>query len=228
MIIKVEDSDYMYGFTRVPRVTSILSKCIHSEELMSWANSLGFKHKNYKDILKQYASIGTQCHESIDKFLDTKHHVSTEIISREARNAFQSFDKWFNDINNHADLEVVYHEKTLTCKYFGGTLDGLYKINGKYYLIDYKTSNHVRFNYCLQLAAYRYMLRVVENREIDGCIILQLSKKFIGYNEYLLDFSRIQDKEFMDQCELAFMSLVLAYYNINKISERYNKLGWGK
>ena len=67
-------------------------------------------------------------------------------------------------------------------------MDGLYEINGKKYIVDYKTSNHVTFRYFLQVAAYRYILKNELGIDVDGCIILQLSKNDISYNEYISFF----------------------------------------
>ena len=63
--------------------------------------------------------------------------------------AFNSFLKWWDDINNGNDVELVFSEKSLLCKYFGGTLDCLLKINGKYWLIDFKTSNHIEYSFII-------------------------------------------------------------------------------
>ena len=63
------DSNYTYNGVIVPRVTKILSTCIHSDSLMYWANSLGFKHKSYKKTLEEAANIGTHTHDNIDHFL---------------------------------------------------------------------------------------------------------------------------------------------------------------
>ena len=41
--------------------------------------------------------------------------------------------EWWDDINNGNEVELIFSEKSLLCKYFGGTLDCLLKINGKYY-----------------------------------------------------------------------------------------------
>lgn len=141
-------------------------------------------------------------------------------------NAYQSFLKWFTMICNIAIVRVIFHEKTLTCKYFGGTLDGLYEINGKIYLVDYKTSNHITFKYCLQLAAYRYMLRTELGIEIDGCIILQLAKDSVSYNEFVLNFDNPNHLKYMNDCEMAFLAIVFAYYNITKVEEGYKTLNW--
>ena len=220
------ESSYTFNGVTVPRVTKILSKCIHSDGLMYWANSLGFKHQSYSKTLQAAADIGTVCHNGIDKFMDDNSYTMEPTSPIDGYNAFMSFRKWFDDINLFANVEVVFHEKTLVCAMFGGTIDGLYKINGRYYLIDYKTSNHITYKYCLQVAAYRYMLRVLLGIEIDGVIILQLSKKNISYNEYVLNFDNLNHLYFINDCERAFMSLVYAYYNIAIIENSYKNINW--
>ena len=225
--IENPDSEYYYEDNKVPRVTKIIQRCIHNDSLMYWANSLGFKHQSYQKTLNIAAAIGTQCHNNIDAFLDDQSHEPVNIML-EAKNAYDSFRKWFNDISLYANIEVIYHEKTITCKYFGGTLDGLYKINGKIYIVDYKTSNHVTFNYCLQLAAYIFMLERELGIKVDGCIILQLSKTEVAYNEYMLNFDNQQDKIYMEECKEAFLVMVLWYYYINMIENGFNSIDWGK
>lgn len=221
------DSDYTYNGVKVPRVTKILSKCIHSDSLMYWANSLGYKHQSYKKTLDTAANIGHHTHENIDGFLNDETYEAIESsMPYQSYNAYQSFLRWFFTVTSIAIVKVIFHEKTLTCKYFGGTLDGLYKINGKIYLVDYKTSNHITFKYCLQLAAYRYMLRTELGIEIDGCIILQLSKETVSYNEFVLNFSNPDHLKYINDCEMAFLSLVFAYYNIAKVETGYNALNW--
>lgn len=219
-------SGYKNEDTYVPRVTKIIQRCIHNDGLMYWANGLGFKHQSYSEVLNNAAKIGTQCHDNIDKFLDDNAHTPNNIML-EAKNAYDSFHKWYNDVLSCADISVVMHEQTIVCDYFGGTLDGLYKINDKLYLIDYKTSNHVTYNYCLQLAAYMYMLKEVMDIDIDGCIVLQLSKTEVGYNEFALDFSNENDKQFMDNCLEAFLVMVLWYYYLNLVESQYKALDWG-
>lgn len=221
------ESDYFHNGIKVPRVTKIISKCIHSDSLMYWANNLGFKHQSYTKTLNRAAYIGSECHDSIDKYLQDNNYDPDSLTS-EARYAYESFLKWFNDINNIANVEVLYHEKTITCPYFGGTLDGLYRVNGKIYLVDYKTSNYVKYNYCLQLAAYRYMLRTQLGINIDGCIILQLNKNSISYNEYVLNFDNPYHLQFINLCETTFLSLVYAYYNITVVESAYDNLKWKK
>lgn len=222
------ESDYMYDGRVVPRVTRILSRCIHNDGLMYWANSLGFKHKSYKKTLNEAADIGSRAHNAIDKFLDSLSN-GTEFkepidMGYHSKNAFRSFLKWFNGVSEQASVKVILHEQHLACKYFGGTLDGLYEINGKIYLVDYKTSNHISFNYYLQLAAYRYMLRTEMGINIDGCIILQLDKNAVSFNEFVLDFGNIAHLDFINVCERTFFSLVYAYYNLYTTESLYTSI----
>ena len=222
--INVKESNYIYNNNRVPRVTKIINRCIHNDGLMYWANNLGFKRLKYNQVLNDAANIGTECHNNIDNFLsDTPLN---KMILPEVKNAYDSFLKWYNDINTYANVEVLMHETSLVCKHFGGTLDGLYKINNKIYIIDYKTSNHITFNYFLQLAAYIFMLESQHNMHIDGAIIVQLSKNEISYNEYVLDFSNPMHKKYMDDCKETFLIMVLYYYHLYKIEKDFDHINW--
>lgn len=220
------ESDYIYDGKIVPRVTKIISSFNIDDGLMKWANSLGFKHQSYIKTLAEAAMIGTLCHNNIDEFMEDNKHELPPSINNKAACAYNSFRIWFDGISKLADVSVIFHEKQISCKYFGGTLDGFYKINGKNYLIDYKTSNHIRYSYFLQIAAYRYMLREELGINTDGCIVLQLNKNNISFNEYALDFSRPEDLSFINTCEQAFLSLVYAYYNITNVNNIYKTMRW--
>jgi len=203
----------------VPRVTEILSSMMHSDALMYWANNLGFQGIKYKTALNRAANIGTEAHNTIERFLRGKLSVmETENIP------FKGFYLWYNNlIQLGYNVDIVGLEVRLSCKWFGGTYDMLIKINNKLFLVDFKTSNHVTEKYFLQLAAYRYML-ALKGIFIDGVIVLQLSKDSPGYNEYLLDESIYEHKLFMENCTRTFLSLVYAYYNIYYIKKEFKAL----
>lgn len=210
-------STYIKDGIVVPRVTEILSKMMHDDRLMYWANSLGFKGIKYKDALNKAANIGTNSHSAIELFLREKLQTDDNI-------PFLGFLAWYNVVSEQNTIKPIFIEHSLVCKYFGGTLDALLDIGGKLYLTDFKTSNYVRLSYFLQLAAYMYMLKVEEGIDIDGVIILQLDKDQPGFNEYLLTFQIPEHKMFMDQCLLTFLSLVYSFYNLNKSDIMYNNI----
>lgn len=210
------ESSYTFNNRKVPRVTDILSKTIHEEYLMTWANSLGFKRIRYRDELNRAAAMGTRTHSAIEHFLKNKE-ISDNI-------GFQSFLLWWNDITANNTVEIVGEEEKLVCEYYGGTYDLLLRINARYFLVDFKTSNHVSFKYFLQTSAYRYMIYTNKQIVLDGVIILQLDKESESYEEYVLDFSIPEQYNFIESCFKTFLSLVYAYYNTEYIREEYKTL----
>ena len=212
-------SPYNYNNIPVPRVTEILSKTIHEDYIVKWANYLGFKHLNYQDELDKYANIGTITHERISQILLGDSLRENDIAP------VQSFCIWYNGVKSNNDVKTIYSEKTLVCSRYGGTLDALLEINGKSYLIDFKTSNQLGFKYYLQLAAYRRMLFEVYGYVCDGCILLRLDKKTGKYQEVILDLCNYNDLEFMNDCDRAFVSLVYAYYNRVNIETNSSYVG---
>lgn len=217
---------YKYDNNSVPRVTEILSAMLHEDYLMYWSNSLGFKRLKYKAVLEEAASKGTYSHKAIEEYLNDNKLPNLDDIPIIARNTvdstFSAFMKWWNIINTH-NVELVYSEKTMTCDLFGGTLDLLLKIDGKYWLIDFKTSNHLNYKYYIQLSAYSYMLSL-EKINIDGCLILMLDKENYSFTEYILDLSNELHYKFFNDCKDAFMSIVLAYNERLNIQSQFNDI----
>ena len=211
---------YKYNDRFVPRETSIISEMMHSDALMYWANNLGFKGIRYRDFMNDAAKIGTAAHHAIEIFLKEKLSCTNNI-------PFLGFKSWYDTlVSGNNKIEIIGVEEHLVCKWFGGTYDALFTINGAYYLIDFKTSNHITFKYFLQLAAYMYMLKE-KGIILSGVIVLQLNKEEIGFNEYLLNFSIPEHKQFIDNCMNTFFSLVYAYYNVKEVEEMYENI-YGK
>lgn len=231
----IDPNNYSSNNSRygVPRVTEILSAMLHEDYLMQWSNAIGlYKRQKYQDVLDEAAYIGTYVHKAIENFLsqeDTNlnNHVCDNVLLFDKVNlAFNSFLEWWEIIKKN-EYEILMQEETLICKYFGGTLDMLIKINGKVYLVDFKTSNHSSYKHFLQLSAYRYMLKEVKDIEIDGCIILMLDKKQAKFTEYVLDFSVVEHINFINKCEECFLSLVYAYYNRGIVENEYKEIFGG-
>lgn len=214
--LKLREEKYFYNGVPVPRVTEIISKMISEEYLLYWANGLGFKHQGYKRTVDAAANLGSETHELINRFLMGEVFNSNNI-------PYLGFRKWWIDITSSNKVKVIGSEKILTCPYFGGTYDLLIEIGGLLYLIDFKTSNHISYKYFMQLSAYKYMLEQ-QGYNISGCIILQLNKSRIEYEEYPLIFTNPYHKEFIDNCFNAFLSLVYGYYNIFRCEEMYKNI----
>ena len=222
------DSPYEYDNHKVPRVTSILSEMIHEEYLMNWANFVGrVKHMNHSTITQESAYIGTKVHDAINKYTTEciLPDFSTENVRFKNRieNAFLSFVEWWKIISTH-NIEILMAEKSLVCEYYGGTLDMLLSVDGRIYLIDFKTSNHFSYKYHLQTAAYRRILYTKHNINIDGIIILKLSKDNVFFEEQVIDLTTYDGTIYIDQCDSFFLSLLYAYYNKNRVVSVFEKM----
>lgn len=224
------NSIYSYEGKGVPRVTEILSAMLHEQSLMEWSNAMGlYKHLKYRDILDQASDIGTYTHKAIEEYLSENKDLDEKELPNNVLHgvhfAFGSFLEWWDIIKSN-DYEIIYQEYTLVCKWFGGTLDLYIRINGKKYIVDFKTSNHSSYKHFLQISAYRYMLRE-QGEDVDGVIILMLDKKSYTFTEYVLDFENLEQLSFMDTCEQCFLSLLLAFYNRHKVQHMFEKIKGG-
>lgn len=201
----------------VPRVTDILSTMIHSDRLMYWANSLGLKGIRYGSEMNRVSTLGTNAHSCIEKYLREKIKTDDNI-------PFQGYLLWESVLNSKGlYIDPLYIEEKLVCEWFGGTADAVLSIGSHTYLVDFKTSNYVTYKYFLQLAAYRYMLRL-RGIDVDGVIVLQLNKEEPGFNEYVLYSGISKHMKFMQDCENTFFSLVYAYYHIKNIEREYKEI----
>ena len=225
----IEGDRYLYEGRPVPRVTEVLSSMLHEDYLMKWSNSIGlYKHQNYETVLNKSADIGSYTHEAIENYISKGMDLNIESIPYQLRtqviNTFNSFLQWWEIITYNHTVKILMQETKLICKYFGGTLDLLVEIDSMIYLVDFKTSNHPSYKYYMQLSAYRYMLRILHGIELDGCIILMLSKTEYCFNEMMLNLHNQEHLNYMNYCEEAFMSLVYAYYNRLRVEQGFKNL----
>lgn len=210
-----ENNVYYYNGVPVPRVTHIISRMLHNDGLMYWANMLGFKRRSYKATLEEAANIGTMVHEAINDFL-VNNVESCEY-------GFLSFKIWWDELTFNHKVNLIGAEETLCCPWFGGTYDMLINIDGENWLVDFKTSNHISINYFLQLAAYRYMLWKEKGIVLRGAIILQVSKTEVHYNEYSLDFAIPEQYNFIEACTNTFFGMVYSYHNLAISEAMFNE-----
>ena len=202
----------------VPSVTEILHAMIHKDALMYWSNSIGLKGIRYGNYMANASRIGTACHEAIEKYIKTKEKTDSNI-------PFMGFLLWYeNLINTGNTVEILGSEVSLCCLWFGGTCDLVMKINGKVYVVDFKTSNHISSNYFLQLGGYGYLLEDAMSIIVDGgYIVLQLNKEEVGFDEYILLMDNPEHYEFMEKARVGFLSLVYAYYHVVEVDNCFKR-----
>jgi PD-(D/E)XK nuclease superfamily protein len=136
------------------------------------------------------AGTGTEAHALVEDFLKGRQ-PSLAKASQEAKNAYQAFVKWFEQVKPEViNVEEVIYSQEFK---FAGTYDCMLKIDGKVYLCDLKTTNSSRkapngvyAEYFIQLGAYA--LAHDEQREfeeanggtellpIDGLMVISAKK----------------------------------------------------
>ena len=89
-----DKNSYECNGIQVPRVTAIISSMMHSDSLMYWANSLGFKHQKYSEVINEACEYGTNTHKGIELFLKGK-----SIPKETPYHSMNAFLQWWNTIS---------------------------------------------------------------------------------------------------------------------------------
>ena len=177
---------YDYKGIGVPRVTNILKQCVNNEFLIAWAAKLG-KQKYFYEKNKA-TTIGSRTHELIEEYLTTGRFAENIFykippsLKKNVSIAFDNFKEWMDNLAKHGYFisDIIAMEKQITCPYFGGTIDCICRINGKVYIVDFKTSKKISPEYLLQVCAYMWVCNsgYVENiPKIDGVGIIRVDKE---------------------------------------------------
>lgn len=140
--------------------------------------------------------VGTSGHGYIDDYLqswiktgvkpaDIKEFIKPDIfgfIDSRVIAAARSAEKLFNKYNvvPIASELLVGDEKIGVA----GTMDFLALFDGKLMVSDWKTSNRVSDEYAMQVSAYMYLFQRMTGIKVDGCNLVQLSKKNDSFRVY--------------------------------------------
>lgn len=213
----IKSARYVNNGKNIPSVTELLS-FIDSSGLINWANRIGRQGIDNQEILKTAAKFGTNTHSAIEKYLKGEPPFVDN-------SAFKAFQRWWEGLNSANKVEILGQEEPLVSDYFAGTYDLLISINDKPYLVDFKTSNSVGYKYFMQIAAYRYLLYIKKNINIQGAIVLKLGKgPKPKFQEFALDFDNPEHYCFIENCLRSFMGVVYTYHNTENCKERFDSI----
>ena len=139
--------------TRVPSVTTVLSRFKDAGGLIHWAWTLGKEGKDYREERDRAADAGTLAHEAVEAFvhgLSPRFGEDAEIAGK-AERAYGAFREWATQ----TQLQVTETEVSMISEKhkFGGTMDALL-VSGKRAVGDWKSSNALYPEYLIQVAAY--------------------------------------------------------------------------
>lgn len=206
-------NEYFYNEKEVPSVTTVL-KILAKPALVKWANIMGFKRKWVDDILEEKSEIGTRVHYIIEAYIKNRYlvWVDGKAIDKPLIKLYlDQFLRWYN---KH-DVEMIFMEESMTCEYYGGTVDFYGVIDGKKTVLDFKTSKDIYSSMFLQLSAYVYMIEK-QGLEVDQVAILAVNSNKFKY--------KVLPREQLDRYIETFILLSKTFnlwYSINEED------GWG-
>ena len=153
------------------------------------------------------ADIGSEIHGLIENYI--KNGVDPRgKIRPEVENGFLAFLEW----EQAHGVKWIGSEKTVFDDYImvAGTVDAIAEIDGKRYLIDFKSSKAIYDEYKMQVAVYTKMYEN-ENDYLEGAGILRLDKN-TGLPEWV-DFSQKTNwRDEFNRLWLAFAGLSDYFY----------------
>ncbi len=174
----------------VPGATTITGLA-NKPYLIKWANNLGLEGINSTTYTDEAAKIGTLAHAMVVAHLEKDEIDMSEYSPAQvdlAENALISFFEW----KDRHDMEVIFCEKPFVSDEmkYGGTVDCYCKLDGKYVLLDFKTSKAIYDEHFCQVSAYAELLREA-GHQVDECRILRIGRdETEGFEERTVPDSR--------------------------------------
>lgn len=164
----------------VPSVTTIIGNNLgwNKNVLIGWARKMAMQGIDPYKVRDQAGSIGTLAHKLVEYHLLKKEVDFLSEYSKDdqelAQNAFEAFLEWEDSV----DLKPVEMEERLVSEWhqFGGTIDLQAYVNGKFSLVDFKTSNGIYPDHVIQLSAYEKLMTEAGNAP-ETKYILHLHKE---------------------------------------------------
>lgn len=157
---------------KLPTTTQVIGRFKNATGLIIWSNQLGLQGLNYFDELKKAGNTGTALHDLAELYiLKKEYELPDDPI---AIHCFEQFIEWWESL----DCEVIWTEKKYTSEKLnvGGCPDLLVKKDGKYILVDFKTSKAVYSDMLIQLSCYAALIKENDGIEIDRAVIVRFPK----------------------------------------------------
>lgn len=164
--------DYIINNKKLPSVTTIIGRFKNAIGLIIWSNQLGLKGLNYFDELKKAGDTGTSLHDLAELHIKGEDYELPEDPT--VLHCFNQFLEWWDNLT----CEVIWTEKKYISKELnvGGCPDLLVKKDGKYILVDFKSSKAVYSDMIIQLSCYANLIKENDNIEIDRAVIVRFPK----------------------------------------------------
>lgn len=167
---------YLQDGTQVPGVTTILG-VVSKPALYRWYNRMGLQGIDTAKYVDVAANIGTVAHYLIECDIAGRVPDTSEYAPAEVNQAENGYLRWL-DFKKGLDFVPIASEYQLVSEEhrYGGTLDVYCKIEGKYTVLDIKTSGSGIYpEMRVQAVAYARMLQ--ENgKPVENILIVRVGK----------------------------------------------------
>ena len=143
-------------------------------EIKDLATGVKFAHRKRGS---KAADIGTMVHNWIEDFIRAglaKKPLPKMPVNKEMRRSIEAFLAWTKE----NEVKFLNTERIVYSKKYGyaGTLDAEVMINGKYSVVDFKTSKAIYDEMFLQVSAYAHAVMEEDGKKDAQLYILRLPK----------------------------------------------------
>ena len=197
----------------VPSVTTII-KLLNKPFIAKWANSLGWKRQSYDKVLEESANKGTFVHETLHEYL-FKEGKKFDLSNPEVLNFLYENLNTFKEFEKEYDIKPIWGEKSFSLDKFGGTVDLYCELDGKYTILDFKTSKRFYSSHFIQLGAYIQLLEA-NDYKVEQVAILRIRE-----GEYDI---RIINREDMSRYIDIFNKLVDLFHMVYELNQDWGDL----
>lgn len=160
-----------------PSVTTILQSYPKSAQFFEWLKQVGGDADEIRDEAGRKGSVVHQLCEDYDDGLEC--HILNENGQPQYKQIEWSQLEKYVEFRKRFPYELIANERHYISPKLGfaGTLDRVFRVNGKLILLDIKTGNALHNHFWLQLASYKALWDEFNEEKIKGVRILWLNAK---------------------------------------------------
>lgn len=160
-----------------PSVTTILDAYPKSAAFFEWLKKNGEDSDEIRDEAGRKGSVVHQLCEDYDLGLECS--ILNQFGQAQYKQIEWAMLERYVEFRTKFNYELIANELHYISPTLGfaGTLDRVFKVDGKLILVDIKTSNALHNHYWLQMAAYKQLWDEVNESKIDGFKVLWLGAK---------------------------------------------------
>lgn len=175
---------HLYNGKKMYGVTSVLKSWGDASALLNWGVKQAVDHlkKNPDDfdgalvahhkVRDAAGNKGTMVHKQLEDALNV--WINTNTVTKTDDTVVDSVLEYLikKAITPIASEMPVYDTKN----WYAGIMDGLVELDGKTYVLDFKTSGTIQTKFWYQLGAYSYAYRAMTGLPVHGALIIHIPR----------------------------------------------------